>query len=294
MEFYPSEDDACMNILAGSTLIVPAVSIGNVGQLAVDLIIETCKCSRIGRLVHPGILPTAGSASFSHCSGPTFSLELFSLGVVDGERTCSERLDTGSTIDVDNKSGKERFWTGQSVVILQQRSPAAAGLQQAFADALVTWAVERGISRICVLGSLDARYRHGDQLNLQNQKMRRYIPSEFVEKFSDVFGGTDVLQLEEDFEAEGKTLQDRLSPPWPLIRSCKASNMPCAALLRFVLEGDNVEDAVVVANCVANSLSEFSCFNLGSSSTDKGALEWQRPPSWEYAFSNTLASSYRI
>ena len=42
------------------------VSVGNVAQLAVDLLINTLSLSRAGHLHHPSILPLAGSGAYSH------------------------------------------------------------------------------------------------------------------------------------------------------------------------------------------------------------------------------------
>ena len=47
-------------------LLQPCVSVGNVAQLAVDLLINTLSLSRAGHLHHPSILPLAGSGAYSH------------------------------------------------------------------------------------------------------------------------------------------------------------------------------------------------------------------------------------
>lgn len=47
--------------LSNYTIILPSVSVGNVGQLTVDLIVTTYKFRNIGVLWHPAIIPTVGS-----------------------------------------------------------------------------------------------------------------------------------------------------------------------------------------------------------------------------------------
>lgn len=43
-----------------STLILPSISIGNVGQLAIDMIITTLNCKRIGSIESQCLFPVAG------------------------------------------------------------------------------------------------------------------------------------------------------------------------------------------------------------------------------------------
>lgn len=44
----------------------PCVSVGNVAQLTVDVIINTLQLARVGHLHHPSLLPLVGSAAYSH------------------------------------------------------------------------------------------------------------------------------------------------------------------------------------------------------------------------------------
>ncbi|KAH1073263.1 hypothetical protein J1N35_025591 [Gossypium stocksii] len=47
-----------------STLLLPALSIGNVGQLAVDLLVSSMKAERIGYLDDPFVLPCVGNDAY--------------------------------------------------------------------------------------------------------------------------------------------------------------------------------------------------------------------------------------
>jgi len=42
------------------------VSVGNVGQLAVDLLINTWRLPRVGYMDHPALLPLVGNNAFDH------------------------------------------------------------------------------------------------------------------------------------------------------------------------------------------------------------------------------------
>ncbi|XP_058059948.1 proteasome assembly chaperone 2 [Anopheles bellator] len=50
----------------GYSFIIPSVSVGNVPQLAVDLIVETLQLEPIGQLWHPALIPIVAAAAFDH------------------------------------------------------------------------------------------------------------------------------------------------------------------------------------------------------------------------------------
>ncbi len=240
MKLINSTDDVS---LAGSTLIVPAVSIGNVGQLAIDLMIETSQALKVGRFVDETILPCAGSGSYSHIPGPAYSMELFAL--------------PGNS----------------NTFLLQQRAPAAPGLQQAFADALIGWAQSSGVAKIFILGSLDGSFRRDDQL--QGSQLRYWVSGTDEELTKNCAATEGLSCLEEEWFAD-KPLKERLTPPWPVVKACEDANMPCAAILAFVLEGENIPDAVNVANAAVKVVPGLDVVGAGQG--------WKQPPSWKFAF----------
>ena len=68
--FYPSPPSAPVPAFKFSTLIFPSVSIGNVPQLAVDLLITTLNVPLVGYMSSPYLLPCAGSKEGSGTFGP--------------------------------------------------------------------------------------------------------------------------------------------------------------------------------------------------------------------------------
>jgi proteasome assembly chaperone 2 len=246
MKLINSEEDVS---LTGSTLIVPAVSIGNVGQLAIDLIIETSKALKVGRFADENILPCCGAGSYSHIPGPSFAMELFTL--------------PGNS----------------NTFLLQQRAPVAPGLQRQFADALVSWAHSVGIAKIIILGGLDGSFRRDDQL--QGSQLRYWIAGNDEDLAILCSSIPELGCLEGEWFDNDKPLKDRLTPPWPLVQACGATGnaVPCAAILAFVLEGENIPDAVNVANEAVKVVPELGAMISGSAT--KG---WQHPASWKYAF----------
>jgi hypothetical protein len=59
--FYPSPASSPVPDFKASTLIFPSISIGNVPQLTIDLLITTLKIPLVGYLPSPYLVPCAGT-----------------------------------------------------------------------------------------------------------------------------------------------------------------------------------------------------------------------------------------
>ena len=59
--FYPSPPSSPVPTFKSSTLILPSISIGNVPQLAIDLLITTLKIPLVGYMTSPYLVPCAGT-----------------------------------------------------------------------------------------------------------------------------------------------------------------------------------------------------------------------------------------
>ncbi len=53
---------------------------------------------------------------------------------------------------------------------------------------------------------------------------------------------------------DGKGVGERPLAPWPLLCSLQGGSLPCAALLCFSTEGDNIPEAMSVAAAAARAL----------------------------------------
>ena len=109
------------------------MTLGNVGQLALDLLVSTLRLPRQVCLSSHNVLPCLGYDAFSPASRSqpdqaphlVTALELYQLG---------------------------------NFALLQQRAPAAKGRQHAYAEELAAWIVSMGFQRVVLLGSLDAAH----------------------------------------------------------------------------------------------------------------------------------------
>ena len=277
-----------MSTLQGAThVVVPAVGVGNVGQLALDLLIASTQAPRVGRLDDPRLLPCVGALAYTHAPGPALSLEVFRA-------------------------------PGGGAVFLQQRAPAAPGTQRAFAQALASWAKEAGVAQVrwrgngfmpltesaanppaltfcaisppsglpcapspprprqvVVLGSLDAATRVDAQL--AGPQLRCWAPgtSGGGEELAAACAGAGLAALEPAWFEGGKPLGERLLPPWPLLRACSEGGVPAAAALTFATEGDNQPEAYALAAAGAAVLG----LRLGAG---EGCQPWVQPPAWRH------------
>eukprot|EP01116_Phalansterium_solitarium_P004953 TRINITY_DN1619_c0_g1_i3.p1 TRINITY_DN1619_c0_g1~~TRINITY_DN1619_c0_g1_i3.p1 ORF type:complete len:173 (-),score=5.72 TRINITY_DN1619_c0_g1_i3:367-885(-) len=128
MKFF-AENTEQLNLLAGTTVILPVVTIGNVGQLAIDLVMHSCGFKKLGALESDAVVPVVGRDAFS-TSSPDFttSLEVF-------------------------------FLASASLTVVQQRSPVVKGQTAQFVQEMWAWIEEMGFKQVIVLGSLDASRR---------------------------------------------------------------------------------------------------------------------------------------
>lgn len=119
--------------LTGFTVVIPSLSVGNVPQLAVDLLVETLKMEKIGFNWSSGIVPVIGPPAFKHESQDTSSCELF----------VSEQV---------------------KVAAVQLRAPVAAKRLDSFITGVVEFLKEIAPARVIILGSCFAHERHDEAI----------------------------------------------------------------------------------------------------------------------------------
>lgn len=115
--------------IKGYSVVIPSLSVGNVPQLSVDLIIEALHMTKIGLAFHPAAVPVLGPAAFSHDDQDTTSCDLF----------VSE---------------------AKKLVAIQLRAPVAAKLLESFLNDLTKFLTEVEPSQVIILGSCFSHERH--------------------------------------------------------------------------------------------------------------------------------------
>ncbi|XP_068655025.1 uncharacterized protein [Aristolochia californica] len=256
-----------------STLLLPALSIGNVGQLAIDLLISSFKAERIGYLDDPSVLPCVGADAYGPI--PEGNLAL-SLEVYDSPSNSS--------------------------TLVQQRSPIIKGMMLEFAKNVANFAAVTGKKHVFVLSSLDSGKRH--KIDFSNYMQIYYLSSinpngtdaeceklgwKKLEEYDPSKRGWKYLNslvegnpAEDDFCPEDELTDDDYCPSLPfaaLFSCCKAKGLKVTCILSNCSEGDNIPDSYRLAGAARRLLGCSPEDILG----DNGE-GWVMPLSWKSVY----------
>ncbi|KAL7005843.1 hypothetical protein EMMF5_004579 [Cystobasidiomycetes sp. EMM_F5] len=246
MNTFISRDKGKQPAFQGSTLILPIVSLANVAQLAADLLIHTLQLERIGALSGRNHVPLVAPQDYVHkqINGP----------LVNAFSTAVEVF--------QSRDGK--------ITLIQQRSPVIKSRKDAFVASLIAFVQQAHFSGILVMAGTDPSI-HRD---FDNPSPFRYIT------LKDHKLATGLKAVASRFVAQPTT-----SANMPLISAggitrrllsglaASMQNTPeieVACLLMFVVEGDNRQDAHVLARTVSKTLD----VNVSEDS-------WREPVSWK-------------
>ncbi|GAN11470.1 proteasome assembly chaperone 2-like [Mucor ambiguus] len=235
MSFVPVKDFDSSSFKA-STLILPTVSIGNVPQLASDLIIHTFKLERVGFLDDDSVIPVSGVREDTDIPGTTVPIEVY--------------------------QSKDQRWT-----CIQQRSPTIKGRRQEYLDNMTRFAAQ--FQQVVLLTSMDASRRLDSQI--RGEPFRVYGEHGLVMRA--VTMGIPVL---ENFELESSQDSDNehhVHLPGSglakhLYQQLDQKDVETTLLLMFALEGDNVQDGIEFARFI-NTLLKIQTTGLSQWSPPK-------------------------
>ncbi|OVA18603.1 Proteasome assembly chaperone 2 [Macleaya cordata] len=253
-----------------STLILPALSIGNVGQLAIDLLVSSLRAERIGYLDDPSVLPCVGNDAYGSSLQGTLALPL-------------EAYDS----------------TSDALTLVQQRSPIVKGMMIEFAKNLANFAATSGKKHVVVLSSLDSGRRQkidmssntqiyylsststdgtdGDCEKLGWKRLQEYNPEQRRWKYLCDLAERDSME-EDSFSFEDEVVDEDYYPSLPfaaLFSCCKAKGLKVTCVLSYCSEGDNIPDSFLLAEAACKLLGKNP--NKSHGNNDNG---WLIPFSW--------------
>ncbi|XP_003977258.1 proteasome assembly chaperone 2 [Takifugu rubripes] len=242
------------------TLVMPAVAVGNVAQLAVDLIVSTLKMSRVGFIHTDCLIPMAGNNPYTTC------------------KEDAEELHTPAEVYTAAE---------QKLAVLQIRAPIIQAKSKKFRQLLVSWIKASGFSRTIVLSSSHA-YQRDDQ-QLQSAPVRYLITPSLMKVSGDALKELGWRELEKVAAFPGLTdtsAESRLYIPGGgitkgLYTDGCAEDLPLAVLLLFCSEGDNIPDALTLVNQLNDWLH---LLDNPSTSCNK----WKIPTSWSLLFGSGI------
>ncbi|KAJ0398496.1 hypothetical protein ATCC90586_003173 [Pythium insidiosum] len=210
---------ACRDLFEGDTLLIPSVSYGNLGQLTIDLLINTllhrgealdAAIQRVGHLFTTTVPPLVGAPAFSAATAQ---------GNTDAAALC---------VNLEVYRIPSRRLT-----IIQQRTDVTKGLARTFARELAQWASGSGFAEMLVVSGADDMLRHDHNM------LRRPLLT---------IGTFDAKTVRNAafLQADSVSWADvRGCGVAPLLHNeCDALSLPFLAFILPCAEGDNVPDAV--------------------------------------------------
>ncbi|KAL5715070.1 hypothetical protein ACHQM5_016948 [Ranunculus cassubicifolius] len=254
-----------------STLILPALSIGNVGQLAIDLLISSLKAERIGYLDDPSVLPCVGNDPYGLVPQGVLALPL---------------------------EAYESF--SNALSLIQQRSPIVKGKMIEFAKNLADFAETSGKKHVVVLSSLDSGRRlridaasndqiyylsstnpdgTDDQCEALNWKVLKEYNIE-QRRWKYLKSLAEGNSTEESSSFEDELVDEDYYPSLPfaaLFSYCKAKGLKVTCIFCYCSEGDNMADSFHLAEGTCKLLD----FKLHSNKEGSG---WIIPHSWKTVY----------
>lgn len=254
----------------GYTLILPSISVGNVGQLTTDLLISTLSCNSVGYLHDESIIPLCGNDAYGN------------TGVAQGSLVTSTEV----------YKCKEK-----QLIIVQQRSPLVKGKQKDFRKKLLTWVKECKFEKVILLCSTYSHERIDSQISgspfryLATPSLTPNIPADLqwqqLEKRENTWGGEKETVPESTPEETRGIYVPGGGIAKKLFEDCCREQVALATLMVFCSEGDNIPDALTLVTHLNQWLK------LVQEPTGEGnrTSPWRIPRSWDLLYGSAVESS---
>lgn len=253
--------------LDGFTLIMPAISVGNIGQLGLDILLATLKAKRLTSCYHPSVVPLVGSNPLD-----VKSTELMTACDIYKPEKCSK----------------------SNVILMQIRSAIVRGKSNEFLDDLLSWCMNVGIAKVILLSSSSADERVDSQI--------RSSPLRYLENGKNgirtELQNLNWIEMERKHNFPGRpTNRKEVGTSDSLFLPCSGytkslflkctnpeenyGNIEFVALLMFASEGDNSGDAIQLVSYLNNWIKLLP---VGDEKTQEFRLQF--PVSWNALFGN--------
>jgi len=238
--------------LSGYSVILPAVSVGNAGQLCIDVLLENIDKNKMSctQVLHPSIVPIVGP-------------DPLRLGGDDSAVLTAMQAYTV---------------TDSRLVIFQLRSGILPGAGAAFIADFLKWFQEADCADLIVIGSMQSHECIDKQITgtplryLSTTQNSRQIPDQFVQLESREEQATGFMQNDNNTSSgpfiPGGGISSRV------YQSCQMKGIAATLMLKFCSEGDNRTDGIVLSDYLNQVL------NILPKTQNKTKV----PESWRYLF----------
>lgn len=242
--FIPASNTTGSDI-TGSTLIIPSISIGNIPQLSIDLLIHTLNFTKVATLDDVYVYPFASPLDYSKTPkhGISHSIEIY----------FNEKL---------------------NLTLIQQRSPILPSYVQSYVtEIIIPFVKSFSFKKVVILDSLDAglfEHVNAGDIEVYNSEVLLSKSLESLKLSNE--------KLIDDQHDQHSDYVKCLLKEFNLPRNENSKNndfndIDVNVLVSFVYEGDNFYDG----EKLASKLSDF--LNIG-----KPTERWIRPISWFGAY----------
>ncbi|RVE50436.1 hypothetical protein evm_004973 [Chilo suppressalis] len=207
------------NDISGYTLIIPSVAVGNVGQLACDLLISSFDMVRIASVYSTAIIPVLGYDPYDlNSSKLSSSCEVYK---------CATR----------------------NLIVLQIRAPLVYRYAKPFLNEVVLKFKEKHVKDIVILTSSFAHEK-----KYISTSPFRYVANELFSRKNEI---KRLNWMEHEFHDNGLKIYGGGFASL-LFQTCSEHTLPCLVLYKYCSEGNNIPDAYEMVHYIANLLPLFS------------------------------------
>ncbi|XP_075218517.1 proteasome assembly chaperone 2 [Lycorma delicatula] len=225
--------------LEGSTAIIPTISVANVPQLTVDLVIKNTPCVKIGTFWHKAFLPYISPDSFDD-SNPDL---------------CT--------------TGEVYFNKEKMILVFQIRSPILGKkLTVDFLMKLCSWLSKHKVANVIALSSIYSHLRLDEEIRDQSifSEFRYIVSPLFKTQDFEKIKSLDWKQYLYSARMPSEIESDSLGLKYVgagfsyhLYKECLEQNLPCLVLLKFSSDGYNIPDAEKYLQLMNNYLNLIPC-----------------------------------
>jgi len=236
------------------TLVMPAVSVGNVGQLSVDLLISSVRPTKLAKLDHPVFIPVNGSDPYDEKE---------------------KDLATAAELYISHE---------KQLVIFQIRSLLVKEYCTDFLNKLTQWMQSCLFAKTVLLTSCHSYERIDSQL--VGSPYRYTTTASVKPETAETFKNLGWTALETRRPVCSPQEKDILFYPGggftsQLYKLCEKLDIALITLLIFCAEGDNMGGVLLVANELNRWLKLVSM-----TESDNEIPRWKFPFSWKLFFGN--------
>lgn len=251
------------NRVRGDLLVLPAVSLGNVGQMAIDLIMNTANHETWAKLESTEKVETAAGDAVEK------------IGVLRSANVLPMAGTDPLDVAKDAKSGKlcsnlEVYrLESAKITFLQIRAPIVEGAALNFAHEIVRFSKDCGFSGLLVLAGSDSSANFEQEVMLH--QFRFVATGAVAEEDTEVLQriGMPQLQMQPGMVRLPVYKAGLLSP---LFQACQDAEVPMRGLIIFCKEGFNVPEACMMGGALQAVTNLFQI----------PPKAWRPPACWQY------------